>query len=93
MLTYDGMMPPPPPQPALNAPGMVPLNGVGTAGMAKPPLGPPQQQQQQQQQQQPVRPPQGVGSHTDHGHAPLPPLGPGPRPEGPDGGRPEGMPH
>ena len=31
VLTYDGMMMPPPPQPALNAPGMVPLNGPGIA--------------------------------------------------------------
>jgi hypothetical protein len=47
-LAYDGLVMPPPPQPALNAPGMVPLNGLApgtgtSAGMqARPPhLGPP----------------------------------------------------
>lgn len=32
VLTYDGMVMPPPPQPALNAPGMVPLNGFAPGG-------------------------------------------------------------
>jgi hypothetical protein len=38
VLTYDGMMMPPPPQPALNAPGMVPLSEPGIGGGPSAPI-------------------------------------------------------
>jgi Protein of unknown function (DUF3755) len=62
VLTYDGMMMPPPPQPALNAPGMVPLNGPGIGG-APPPQPPPP-------------PPQGIGQKPPPmQQQPPPPMG------------------
>jgi len=74
VLTYDGMMMPPPPQPALNAPGMVPLNGPGIGGgPSAPPLttiGPqlPPQKPAVQPQPPPVLPPTAMG---------MPPAMPG----------------
>lgn len=68
VLTFDGMSMPPPPQPALNAPGMVPLNGPapGAGTVPKHALGPPPRGIQQGMPQAPV-----------HVHGmPAPPLPP-----------------
>lgn len=68
LLSYDGGMTLlPPPQPAVNAPGMVPLNGwaPGSGTISTLP------QQQQQQQQQPTMQPL-------HPRPPLPPQAPPP---------------
>jgi len=76
VLTYDGMMMPPPPQPALNAPGMVPLNGPGIGGgpSAPPPtsIGPqlPPQKPTAQQQPRPLPQP-GVVPQTKMGPPPM----------------------
>jgi hypothetical protein len=81
VLTYDGMMMPPPPQPALNAPGMVPLNGPGIAAAPPPPIAgtaaqaPPQAQGMGQPK--PPMPPTAMGMppamhHPHHPHPPLP---------------------
>lgn len=85
VLTYDGMMMPPPPQPALNAPGMVPLNGPGIGGgpSAPPPTAvgpqPPTQVPPVQQQPPPVLPPTAMG---------MPPGMPGSNNHHPLGGQP-----